>query len=1351
VLTFAVALALGAGGGTASTGGLPVAENLVEIKVADRAAVERLMLVAESIGAEFNDHYLRSNSDDGTVTVQVIGDDAQVAELRDRGYEILGTIEDEAAYWDRIAHRVRAIEEERRAQAVAESGRPADLNKFGLRAGVAATALASEITVNRVDYFQNYAGRFLSVEAFNANTVVQGSNAGSGPTMAVTWDAGPGTPIGSGGPRNMSPYVDPDPAQDTYLYHRMLIRIGAPGNDTPPRPSRIRIASSTGAFEEAEVNTWIGQSLPPHADGFLRGFHNRYMDPTEIYERFDELATEFPNISQLISAPYRTNGYQRRAQAILDPPGARVVVDAPSPAAGTYSVAQAAFGPAAPVAGIAGSVALANDGSAAPSEACNALVGFPAGSIALLDRGNCNYTVKVKNAQNAGAIAVIIVNNVPGTPPSPGGTDPTITIPAVQIAQDSGNALKAGLPATVRVHGAAAVSNASRVVLTSRAWGHQGGNDISAEMKNPGAANSPLSVSVMDKHITVNLATNSSGALASTAAQVVAAINADPAASALVKALTYQGNAGAGISPATLRIGLSDFLAVSTAIPASGIPHDNSHVQRGPFRPKVMRIGRHRDGSKVGIYIFCQQHAREWVTPITCLETAEELLRNYATDPLTREIVDNLDIFIMPSVNPDGAHYSFYNFQSQRKNMTNHCVIGGKATDDPMAADFWTPRANPGTGVPYTATDPNSRTAWGTDLNRNQSEGTIWDGYVGASHSCTSELFAGPGEVSEPEAKNEAWVVDTLGPNIKFSNNVHTSGGYFMWAPGSYLPTRETLPAPNIGIEKYFFAAAETVLGRIKEYRGNVVLPERTGPIADVLYSAAGNSADDNYYRKGIIGYSFEAGSDVFTNATLTQPAAAGATGVRSSSTTGMAAGDTITIGWNGPNPEIRKIAAIVSAANPNPNITLDAPLASDHAAGEVINGGTARSGVGFFPDYESEGQHEANEFAAGNFGLLEAALAYSRDDTAPEARMTGERVSQTAIRTTFEYVNEPSVIHYTVDGSLPSFDSPKWERQGLRRPGEVFEFTETTTVRWLALDLAGNTSTGSARFVIDAAAPSTVASFSPPEQGGFYRNPTITLTATDSGDAGVAKTEYSLDGGPLTLYTGPFQVTGDGDHSLSFFSTDAAGNAEASQSVAFKVDGTSPTIDLVEPGDGDTYVLGSHQFASYTCADALSGVASCTGTVANGARINTSSVGYKWFRVDAADNAGNTAAETVRYNVRWPFAGFFKPIKNDRVNVVNAGSEVELRFSLGGFRGWDVIEDVESYRVSCSGLTKKKASKAAKKRLAKHADGRRALDYDDGVYEYEWDTSRSWEDTCRVLVLELEDNTVHTLLFRFK
>ena len=85
-----------------------------------------------------------------------------------------------------------------------------------------------------------------------------------------------------------------------------------------------------------------------------------------------------------------------------------------------------------------------------------------------------------------------------------------------------------------------------------------------------------------------------------------------------------------------------------------------AYVQRGPFQMKALRIGKQRDGSKVGVYIYCQQHAREWVTPMTCLETAERLVRNYATDPATKELVDNLDIFIVPSVNPDGSHYSFY-------------------------------------------------------------------------------------------------------------------------------------------------------------------------------------------------------------------------------------------------------------------------------------------------------------------------------------------------------------------------------------------------------------------------------------------------------------------------------------------------------------------------------------------------------------------------------------------------------------------------------------------------------------------------------------------------------------------
>ena len=48
---------------------------------------------------------------------------------------------------------------------------------------------------------------------------------------------------------------------------------------------------------------------------FLKDFTTRYLDPTEVYARFDELAAEFSNIAELIPLPNKTNGYQRRAQA----------------------------------------------------------------------------------------------------------------------------------------------------------------------------------------------------------------------------------------------------------------------------------------------------------------------------------------------------------------------------------------------------------------------------------------------------------------------------------------------------------------------------------------------------------------------------------------------------------------------------------------------------------------------------------------------------------------------------------------------------------------------------------------------------------------------------------------------------------------------------------------------------------------------------------------------------------------------------------------------------------------------------------------------------------------------------
>ena len=409
-----------------------------------------------------------------------------------------------------------------------------------------------------------------------------------------------------------------------------------------------------------------------------------------------------------------------------------------------------------------------------------------------------------------------------------------------------------------------------------------------------------------------------------------------------------------------------------------------------------------------------------------------------------------------------------HNFGQQRRNMTNHCVEGGKETDDPFAANFWTPRVNPATGVPYVNTDPGSRNPWGVDLNRNNTFGTLFDGYIGASHSCTSDTYAGPGEASEPEIKNELWIADTF-KNIKFSNNIHSFGGYFMWAPGAYLPDRGEGDAvhANIGVEKYFFEAGDRILNRIKEHRNTAILPERTGPIADVLYSAGGNSADEHWYNRGVIAYSFETGADRYGN-TVAEPARRGRarTGIRLADRTGFGEGDKIIIdaghGQRGGRGSSRRWSTRTRRARRRTSSST-AALSQAHAAGAVVAGGTTQIARRLPARLRDRGQARGARVRGGQLRAARVgARLRARHDAAGGPDDRPARVARRRSTTTFEYVNEPSVIHYTTDGSTPTESSPVWDSTGPREPGEVFHVTETTTFRWRAEDIKGNVSFGS-------------------------------------------------------------------------------------------------------------------------------------------------------------------------------------------------------------------------------------------------------------------------------------------------
>jgi hypothetical protein len=91
---------------------------------------------------------------------------------------------------------------------------------------------------------------------------------------------------------------------------------------------------------------------------------------------------------------------------------------------------------------ITSDVVLAEDGIGNTNDICEPITNNVNGKIAVIFRGTCFFTYKVMEAQNAGAIGVIIINNQPGNNVvNMGGTNPNITIPSVMISNNDGNIL----------------------------------------------------------------------------------------------------------------------------------------------------------------------------------------------------------------------------------------------------------------------------------------------------------------------------------------------------------------------------------------------------------------------------------------------------------------------------------------------------------------------------------------------------------------------------------------------------------------------------------------------------------------------------------------------------------------------------------------------------------------------------------------------------------------------------------------------------------------------------------------------------------------------------------------------
>jgi Tol biopolymer transport system component len=328
--------------------------------------------------------------------------------------------------------------------------------------------------------------------------------------------------------------------------------------------------------------------------------------------------------------------------------------------------------------------------------------------------------------------------------------------------------------------------------------------------------------------------------------------------------------------------------------------------------------------------------------------------------------------------------------------------------------------------------------------------------------------------------------------------------------------------------------------------------------------------------------------------------------------------------------------------------------------------------------------------------------------------------------------------------------DGTTWRSVDLARNGNTWSgagpIGSQTAVQYFiqAIDLHGNIGVISAKGdLVDIIVPqqtgtgvTVTQSGTGPTNGWFTSAVDVTLGAA----AGVT-VESSLDGSMFQPVTGTVHVDGSGAHTLKYNASDGSRGT-----VVIPIDTTPPTVSIGKR----TYAFGStgNQF-DVVCADAGSGVASCTPTPS---APDTTSPGTKTFTVHAVDRVGNATSPDVTgtYQVVWPFTGFFSPIANlPTVNQANAGQAVPTKFSLGGNRGLAIFAAgyPKSVQVSCDSSAPLGAP------VSTTTAGSSSLSYDAGSnqYNYVWKTDKAWAGSCRNLVLRLVDGTEHVAGFKLK
>jgi hypothetical protein len=118
---------------------------------------------------------------------------------------------------------------------------------------------------------------------------------------------------------------------------------------------------------------------------------------------------------------------------------------------------------------------------------------------------------------------------------------------------------------------------------------------------------------------------------------------------------------------------------------------------------------------------------------------------------------------------------------------------------------------------------------------------------------------------------------------------------------------------------------------------------------------------------------------------------------------------------------------------------------------------------------------------------------------------------------------------------------------------------------------------------------------------GAFVSSVKVTLSAKDV-SSGVATTSSSLDGAAFSTYAGPFTISAPGTHTLRFFSTDVAGNAEAARSKTFTISVPATATKVTASQNPST--VGANVAFTATVTPSFGAVPTGTVTFKNGSTV---------------------------------------------------------------------------------------------------------------------------------------------------